>query len=171
MSCSSLSCLGLWILSLLPPYITTISIIVTCALIGHRGILIINLLCHDFSSSSLSYKNDSDLRKAAVFFLCPAAKNNLQLTGYNRHMRWSFHSWVVCIHVSLGKILPFVSGEWMHGSDTGHGDWWPLAGGLGFSQAAPNSAGGGMWQDRRNLVLGRVLILQSRRAKCSLLNL
>lgn len=55
-------------------------------LMGHRCILIINLLCHAFSSSSLSYKNDSDLRKAAIFFLGPATKNILQLTGHNRHM-------------------------------------------------------------------------------------
>lgn len=77
MPCSSLSCLGLWILSLLLAYITTISVIVTHTLIGHRCILITNLLCHDFSSLSLLYNNDSDLRKAAVFFLCPAAKNKL----------------------------------------------------------------------------------------------
>ena len=106
MPCSTVyRVLGPWILSPVLTYITAISVTVTHTLIEYRCIWITNLICHDFLSLLLSYRNDSDLRKAAVLFSGPADKHNLQLTGHNRHMHWSFHSWVVCIHVSLGKNI------------------------------------------------------------------
>lgn len=96
---------GLWILSLVVTNITAISVTVTRTLIEYRCILITNLLCHVFFSLSRSHRNDSNLRKAAALFSGPADRHNSQLTGHNRHMHWSFHSWVVCIHVSLGKNI------------------------------------------------------------------